>query len=88
MCLSIMCVCVIKKHVCLFSYRSIIATEWLGIAIHILGMMPRKSGESFVECYAMAWVSNSCTADKNITVTGCVSHEQALPSGFAESGFA
>ena len=24
---------------------------------------------------AMPWVSNSCTADKNITVTGCVSHE-------------
>ena len=23
----------------------------------------------------MPWVSNSCTADKNITVTGCVSHE-------------
>ena len=45
-----------KKHGCLLSYRSKSPQNGslpLGIVIHILGMMPRKSGESSVECYAM-----------------------------------
>ena len=45
-----------KKHGCLLSYRSKIALQ---------------SRASLLSS-AIPWASNSCTADKNITVIGCV----------------
>ena len=51
--------CVVKKHGCLLSYRSIIATNSpisLGLVISVLGKMPTKSGESSVECYGHAFL--------------------------------
>ena len=51
--------CVIKKHGCLLSYCSIIATNSpisLGLVISVLGKMPTKSGESSVECYGHAFL--------------------------------
>ena len=48
------CVCVVKKHGCLLSYRSKIARNSslpLGLAIYILRKMHRKPDESSVECY-------------------------------------
>ena len=56
--LSVVYVCVIKKHGWLLSYRSKIATNWLSTAqfvIYIIRKMPTKLAESSVECYFMGF---------------------------------
>ena len=55
----VLAVCVIKKNTAVYCLTARKSPQNgslpLGIAIHILGMMPRKSGESSVECYAMGF---------------------------------
>ena len=66
-------VCVIKKNTAVYcpTARKSLQNDSLslGFAIHILKVMPRKP-DSLLSS-AMTVVSNSCAADKNITITGC-----------------